>query len=275
MILPVHTSLLTALGALGEHTEAKRRVESLIAEQKFPSPVVLGALHETAARLAWQRNDRKGFSEHLKHVEDQFCPLGNSALIAPYTTLTALGGTEGGVSAKIATLRETRAFEAALEPLHDRATLAHHVFAWLMQKCDGFVGYLIAQDGDALVPLISTDNLEPPPEALEMVKRSLASLVQEAVTTHMPEPPIDTHVERPALRREMQKGEPANDGLHLHLLSYVEDGRFYGEGALVLLGPVNKPPRIRYDFLQVAAKHLQRVRPKASIPVPPSSTALG
>ncbi|HET6336241.1 MAG TPA: AAA family ATPase [Polyangiales bacterium] len=276
MMLPLHTSLLTAMGALGEHAEAKKRVEALIAAQtKHPSPFVLGALHETAARLAWQRNDRKSFSQHLKYVEEYFCPLGNSALIARYTALTALGGTEGGVSAKIATLREVRAFEAALESLSDRALVAHHVFAWLMQKCDGFSGYLIAQDGNALVPLISSDQREPPPEALEMVKRSLASLVQEAVTTHMPEPQSDTHVERPGRRRDDQANSAANDGLHLHLLSYVADGRFYGEGALVLYGPVNKPPRIRYDFLQVAAKHLQRVRPRASLPAPPPTVALG
>jgi hypothetical protein len=106
-----------------------------------------------------------------------------------------------------------------------------------------------------------------------MVKRSLASLEQEAVTTHMPEPQLDTHVERPGLRRELQGTAAANDGLHLHLLSYVDNGRFYGEGALVLYGPVNKPPRIRYDFLQVAAKHLQRVRPRASLPAPPTSIA--
>jgi hypothetical protein len=236
---------------------------------------VLGSLHETAARLAWQREDRKSFSQHLKHVEENFCPLANSALIARYTALTALGGTEGGVSAKIATLREVRAFEAALEPLQDRALVAHHVFAWLMQKCDGFTGFLIAQEGPTLVPLISSDHRDPSPEALEMVKRSLASLVQEAVTTHMPDPQLDTHVERPSLRRDLQGTAAANDGLHLHLLSYVADGRFYGEGALVLFGPINKPPRIRYDFLQVAAKHLQRVRSRASMSAPPPTAALG
>jgi hypothetical protein len=272
MLLPLHTSLLAALGALGEHAEAKRRVEALIAAQdKHPSPLVLGALHETAARLAWGRNDRKLFSQHLKHVEENFCPLGNSALIARYTSLTALGGTEGGVSAKIATQREVGAFESALAPLSERPIVAHHVFAWLMQKCDGFSGFLIAQDGGTLVPLISSDNLDPPPEALEMVTRALASLRDEAVTTHMPGPAlVNTHVERPALRRELQGAANDNNGLHLHLLSFVDGGRFFGEGALVLYGPANKPPRIRYDYLQVAAKHLQRVRPRASLP-PPSA----
>ena len=276
MLLPLHTSLVAALGALGEHSAAKQRIEALIEVQsQTKSPLVIGALHETAARLAWQRGDRKAFSHHLKYVEDSFCPLGNSALIARFTTLTALGGTEGGVSAKIATMREVRAFEAALEPLHNRELLAHHIFAWLMQKCDGFSGFLIAQDDTTLVPLISTDGEAPPPEALEMVRHSLVTLMQDAVTTHMPEPQLDTHVERPALRRDLP-GNGSREGLHLHLLSYVESGRFYGEGALVLRGPVAKPPRIRYDFLQVAARHLQRVRPRASRPAPqpPSSAAL-
>ena len=275
LLLPVHTSLVAALGALGEHAAAKDHVEQQIASQgTHKSPLVLGSLHESAARLAWQRNDRKAFSHHLKYVEDFFCPLGNSALISRYTTLTALGGTEGGVSAKIATMREVRAFEAALEPLQDRALLAHHIFAWLMQKCDGFSGWLLAQDDTALVPLMSTNGEPPPAEALTMVRHSLVSLMQEAVTTHIPEPQLDTHVERPALRRDLP-GNGSREGLHLHLLSYVEGGRFYGEGALVLSGPVAKPPRIRYDFLQVAAKHLRRLRPRASRPAPPPNAALG
>jgi hypothetical protein len=274
MLLPVQASLVAALGALGEHAAAKQRIDDLLVSQAtHESPLVLGTLHESAARLAWQRNDRKAFSQHLERVEQYFCPLGNSALISRYTTLTALGGAEGGVSAKIATMREVRAFEAALEPLHDRALLAHHIFAWLMQKCDGFSGFLIAQDDSGLVPLISSSGEPPPPEALDLVRHSLVTLMQEAVTTHMPEPQLDTHVERPALRRDLPGG--SREGLHLHLLSYVEAGRFYGEGALVLSGPVAKPPRIRYDFLQVAARHLRRVRPRVSHPAPqPPSAAL-
>ncbi len=275
LVLTLHTSLVAALAALGEHDAAEKHIEALIERHKDqPSPFVRGALHESAARLAWKRNDTKAFSQHLKHVEDAFCPLGNPALIARYTALTALGGSEGGVTAKIATMREVRAFEATLEPLHDREQLARHIFAWLMQKCDGFHGYLVVQDAAGLLPLVSSDKTEPPPEALEMVKRSLGSLMQDdEVTTHLPEPQQDTHVERPALRRELK--EDASEGLHVHLLSYVENERFHGEGALLLRGPVGKPPRIRYDFLQVAARHLQRVRPRASRPAPPPSAALG
>jgi hypothetical protein len=198
----------------------------------------------------------------LKEVENLFCPLGNSALIARYTALTALSGTEGGMSAKIATMREVRAFESTLAQLHDRERLAHHIFAWLMQKCDGFSGCLVVQEQGLLLPMVSTHATPPLPEALDMVQRSLVSLAQDAVTTHIPQPQHDTHVERPALRRELM--DRPGEGLHVHLLSYVEDGRFFGEGALLLLGPVGKPPRIRYDLLQVAARHLQRVRPRAS-----------
>jgi hypothetical protein len=279
MVLPLHTSLIAALALLGEHALARQKIQALIAAQiEHPSPFVLGALHETAARLAWQRRDRKQFLEHLKHVEENFCRLGNSALIARYTVLTALGGEEGGMDAKIATLREVRAFEAALETIRDRATLARHVFAWLMQKCDGFSGYLIVKEGDALVPIVRSENehAAPPDEAFEMVKRGLASLTQEAATTHVSQPQHDTHVERPALRRDLKGQLPSNDGLHLHLLSYVEDGQFFGEGALLLCGPINKPPRIRYDFLQVAAKHLQRVRQsRSATPEPMPTAALG
>lgn len=269
LVLPLQVSLLNALGALSEHAQAKQRVEGLIARHGAnASPLALGTLHETAARLALLRKDVKAFTLHLKQVELAFCPLGDGALIGRYTNLTQLAGAEGEVNAKIATLRELRAFEATLAQIQDREQLARHIFAWLMQKCEGFRGFLIAQEYGQLVPLLSTDGSEPSSEILEMVKRGLGSLMQDAVTTHLPEQ--DTHVERPALRRDMQG--KAHEATHLHLLSFVDGSQFFGEGALVLRGPPGKPPRIRYDLLQAAARHLLRLRPRGSQRTPANDT---
>ena len=245
--LMVEVAYAFALASLGEFDAAERHLsQQLELHAAHASPLVLGTLHETAARIALMRKDRKSYSRHLKEVERWFCPLGNPPLIARFRQLTELGGSDGGVAAKIASMREVRAFDSTLTPLTDRKLAASHIFTWLMQKCDGYRGYLLVQDAFGLSLLCSSNDDEPPLRALELVDRSLQSLGRDAETTEG--------------ATEVDEGGGA---FHVHLLSFVENDGFFGEGALVLHGQSDKPPRIRYDLLQVAARHLHRLRPRA------------
>ncbi|HEX4351572.1 MAG TPA: hypothetical protein VHZ95_01635, partial [Polyangiales bacterium] len=157
-------------------------------------------------------------------------------------------------------------------------------FAWLMQKCEGFVGYLFvpniqpsssafASNVDAPSLIESNDEREPPAPVIELAKRGLGSMSMEDVTTHCGPVELNTQAERPASKREVT-AEPT-EILHVHLLSFVDAERFCGEAALVLRGARTRPPRLRYDLLQVAAKHLHRVRAIAPVRVlrstPPTS----
>ncbi|HEY2735924.1 MAG TPA: hypothetical protein VGI70_18130, partial [Polyangiales bacterium] len=238
---------------------AERYLNELLAlYAQNASPLVLGTLHESAARIAWLRGDRKAFTQHLKEVERHFCPLGQAALIGRFLRLTALGGTEGDMGAQIASMREVKAFDNALAALHDRNLLARHAFAWLMQKCEGFTGYLFLPNGAAPMLVESNDAREPPAAVVELAKRGLGSMSMEDVTTHCGPVELNTQAERPRAKRDSHDDVP--EILHVHLLSFVDDERFCGEGALVLRSTRARPPRLRYDLLQLATKHLHRAR---------------
>jgi hypothetical protein len=281
MLLPIVAARVFALASLGEHADAERYLnEQLALYGPGQSPLVLGTLHESGARSAWLRGDRKAFTQHLKEVERYFCPLGQPALIGRFLRLTALGGSEGEMSAEIALMREVKAFDNALAALTDRAWLAHHIFAWLMQKCAGFRGYLFVKGGGATQLAASNDDLEPPEGVVELATRGLGSLSADDVTTHCGPVELSTQAERPFSKRQSDD-TAQSEILHVHLLSFVHAERFCGEGALVLRGTHSKPPRLRYDLLQVAAKHLRRVqgtpstRPRRSTPPTADHSAAG
>jgi hypothetical protein len=248
MRLTVDLAYVVALASLGDFAAAERHLGALLAvHAKHKSPLVLGSLHETGARIALLRKDKRAYALHLKEVERAFCPLGNGPLIARFRRLTELGGEDGGIDAKIALMREVKAFETTLAPLTDRSAVARHVFTWLMQKCDGYDGYLLVRDRFGLVLLCSSHDDEPPLRALELVERSLQSFGREADTTRLNSD------------AGTQADNPDGSAMHVHLLSFVDGDHFFGEGALVLCGQSEKPPRIRYDLLQVAARQLHRL----------------
>jgi len=155
-----------------------------------------------------------------------------------------------------------KAFENALAALNDRELLAHHVFVWLMQKCEGFRGYLFLKDARGARLAASNDQREPPDAVLQLAARGLGSMSMDDVTTHCGPVELNTHNERMPAKRENEAASA--EILHVHLLSFVRAERFCAEGALVLRGTHTKPPRLRYDLLQVAAKHLRRVHAAAT-----------
>lgn len=253
--LPLELALINALAGLGEFEQAEQRLQQAIAmHADRESPLILGTLHEAGALIAHARADRKAYSQHLKEVERHFCPLGNAALIARFRRLAALGGKDGDMSAKIASMREVNAFDSTLSNVSDRASAAHHIFTWLMQKCEGLHGYLLARDLNGLELLASSAGDDAPEEAAAIVQRSLESLGRDEATTRFGTEALTA----------TDPEHPETEPLHVHLLSFVEANRFFGEGALILRGHSDRPPRIRYDLLQVAARHLHRLRDAAA-----------
>lgn len=239
-----------ALSGLGEHERATEHLNMLLeCYARFGSPLALGSVHETLARIALARGERKRFTQHLKEVEAHFTKLGNPALIARFQALSDLAGEGGGFVTKVAVMREVRAFDAAIEPIDDAAQGARAILAWLMRTCEGYDGYLFGpaeQPEDEPVLLAATTDKEPGAEVFETVSSSLRKLGGDGDTTN-----LGTGVATQAHR----------DGgsSHLYLLSYLEADEFHAEGALVLLGRAPHAPPVRYELLQAAAQQLRRL----------------
>jgi tetratricopeptide (TPR) repeat protein len=246
--LPAEIALCNALAGLGRRTEAADRAQALIARyQASGSPLVLGLVYDTAARIAFAAGNRKEYSRCLKQVELAFAPLGNPTLIARFRNLTELGGSEGGVAATIASMRELRAFEGALEKQTDRVLLARHILSWVMERYEGFIAYLFARDTAGPLLLAATSEVEPRDEVIAVVRRSLEALGRREDTTQCGTQPVTDG--------------NSNEVAHTYLLSFLDEGTFHGEGAIVLVGRSEAAPRIRYELLQAAAQQLHRLRP--------------
>jgi tetratricopeptide (TPR) repeat protein len=250
MRLDLELAYAVALSGLGEHERATEHLNRLLeCYAGFASPLALGSVHETLARIALTRGERKRFTQHLKQVEAHFTKLGNPALIARFQALSDLAGEGGGFVTKVAVMREVRAFDAAIEPIDEPAKGARAILAWLMRTCEGYDGYLFGpaeQPEDEPVLLAATSDKEPGAEVFESVSSSLRELGRDGDTTN-----LGTGVATQASR----DGGPS----HLYLLSYLEADEFHAEGALVLLGRAAHAPPVRYELLQAAAQQLRRL----------------
>ncbi len=248
MRIDVELPYARALALLGEHTAAHAHLDELL--ERFghtENPLVLGLVHETHAEIAWMQQDRKRFTGHLKQVEKHFTTLGNPALIARFQRLTDLAGEEGKLATKIATMREVNAFEAALSGLDDISLGARHILAWLMERKEGFDGYLFGRGDEQPVLLAATTENGPLAEIYTEVGDAIAALGKVDDTTAL----------GTAAATQRSRGGPSR---HIYLLSYLRAGYYHGAGALVLVGPERRAPRVRYELLQAAALQLDRLR---------------
>jgi hypothetical protein len=123
-------------------------------------------------------------------------------------------------------------------------------------------GYLFLKDAKGARLAASNDLREPPDAVLQLAARGLGSVSMDDVTTHCGPVELNTQGDRATVKRENEA--TSAEILHVHLLSFVRAERFCAEGALVLRGTHTKPPRLRYELLQVAAKHLRRVHVTAT-----------
>ncbi len=249
MRIYVETALVNALAALGQGDAARKLIAELL-QRYAPSgnPLVLGTVHEAAAEIALAAGDRKTFLVHLKEVEAHFTKLGNPALIARFQRLSDIAGEGGGMGAKVAIMREVKAFDAAMSSVAELELGARHMLAWLMDKCEGLEGYLLVRAEGEPRLVAATSIKEPPSEVFDTVAQALRSFGSEDDTTNM-----GTQV-------ATQTGRDGNAS-HLYLLSYLEGDRYCAEGALVLLGRSSRAaPPVRFELLHAAAKQLCRLR---------------
>ncbi|MGD8863278.1 MAG: AAA family ATPase [Myxococcales bacterium] len=248
MRIAVEVAYVVALGELEDYAASEAHVQTLLERyEPSASPFILGAVHEAAARVAWRKGDRKTFTHHLKEVERHFTTVGNPALIARFQRLTDVAGSGGGIGAKIAVMREVNAFHADLTPIGDPPVGARRILSWLMQKIEGYEGYLFARGEEEPELIAASSDAEPEAEIFAAVREALEALGGDGDTTNFGTEAA-TQTRRDGTSR------------HLFMLSYLETDDFHGEGALVLLGRGREAPPVRYELLQAAAEQLARLR---------------
>jgi serine/threonine-protein kinase len=92
LFLIVDIEMAIACAALGRVAEALDRLDGLL--RRFESsghPWVLGRLHETRARIAWQIGNRADYERSRKLMDDYYRPTGTSVLLARCERIAELG----------------------------------------------------------------------------------------------------------------------------------------------------------------------------------------
>jgi tetratricopeptide (TPR) repeat protein/tRNA A-37 threonylcarbamoyl transferase component Bud32 len=164
-----------ALANLHRHAEARDTLDEVATElTRSDNPMLLGNLHEMAARIAWQRGDPAGFRTHLEQVRHFYGLTRNPALLgrAQRTAELARSGEARVVPAdsvpdpvtRVSTQRTAQGIDQLLadcEGPQERARRALHV---LLDRSAGTSGHLYLWRREKLTLVASIEASEPQDE---------------------------------------------------------------------------------------------------------------
>jgi tetratricopeptide (TPR) repeat protein len=169
----IGVGLAQALAAAGEHQEALRTLDPIIAasEQLGSAGHALGVLYEARARIAIRMSDREGFERFAELCGSEYRKARNAALTARFGRLLEdareheVGGIES--AAEIRELLQQPAPESEYNTVHsrilecvDESDRARCALTLLLQSTDSAVGYLYGvRDGR---PVLLAAVPEPP-----------------------------------------------------------------------------------------------------------------
>ncbi len=201
-------ALALAEAASGDHVSAARRLDKLLADSaQLDSPMLIGALHETCARVALTTGDTLAFHHHLSESENAFHRTHNAVLIARAKRLADVGrqhasraGTDHDepptvverrraeasvVTADAVTTAPPMALEdrvsAVLSGCRGGAERATRALELVIEQTRGASGYLYLRRGDQVVLAAPAWGDEPPAAIAREVAR-LALEGSEAAT---------------------------------------------------------------------------------------------
>jgi tetratricopeptide (TPR) repeat protein len=190
--------LALAEAALGEDAVAARRLDEAIARatdpaHTYPSPLLIGSLHEARARVALAAGDSLAYHQHLAETEHQFRGTRNPVLIARAERLAEAGKRQASraptshdqprevaVVAKDAVTTTPPAeakgwVSAVLSGCRGSGERATRVLQLVIGEAHGMSGYLYLRHHGQLVLAAPTWGDEPPAELVKALARAVAS----------------------------------------------------------------------------------------------------
>lgn len=188
-----------ALMDLGQHAEAQRALDALLAAQAaHDNPMLHGSTHKARALLALAMQDRESFERHLSAMEDWCRRTRNSALVAQCQRLADAGRARGFLDASKYRRGGERGeryaqIHLALNQCTTPAERFQAIVDLVVETSGAERGYLYLKESDGLRYVAPTVDLEPPDELrlalarhVRQVERSAAPK-EEGSTTVIPE----------------------------------------------------------------------------------------
>jgi hypothetical protein len=175
--------LALAEAGLGNHAEAVRLLEALLAEHgQHDNPLLIGLLHKARAEVALGMGEKQVFERHLAEMEQRFRATRNPALIAQCDRI-AERARRAGVRTSLQPASHSQpvlmprvtglSVEQTLAELTAAADRNQYALQLVMQHTHAKVGYLYLLEDDAM-RLAAASHPHEPPAALEARLKELA-----------------------------------------------------------------------------------------------------
>jgi hypothetical protein len=159
----LEATLAWAEAESGDETAAQQRIGRLLRElADADQPLVIGFVHENAARIAHRAADESAREEHLANMKRWYSATRNAALLMRAQRVIeglsepkapsprAAGETEREIVTRVTTRREITSVEGLFEGSTTREELCHHALHFLVDSANGDTGFLYLQADDGV-----------------------------------------------------------------------------------------------------------------------------
>lgn len=258
----IDATLARALAHQGDHIAAAKLMDDLLGRlQGSDHPMLLGAVHEAGARIAWFAGAHDRLRGHVEQMQRWYSQTRNPALLtraqrivrlidAPVPVSVRPSAEEMDVATRITTHREAEGVHAILGTCADENERAHSALHLLIQQAGGTEGHLYLWHGDRLRLAASVEGGEPQDE--------LERLIQRQVQHHLEDDTLESDVASSVVPTilTLTRDVPGSDAQYATILLALDN-----EGARKVVGAValklgRDPLRsIGRPYLEAIAEH--------------------
>jgi tetratricopeptide (TPR) repeat protein len=245
-----------------ELAAARERIERLLGDvRSADQPLVVGFVHETAARVAQRSGDEQGRQLHLKAMKRWYASTRNAALLMraqrvidsmlePKPPAATAGSAESeverGVVTRITTRRDVSSVDALFEETPDRHEQCEHALHFVVEAASGTSGYLylFGEDG----PQLSASSMGDPDDDLE---RTVQDILQRPYAG-------DHALDATEIAPLSLALETDSSGTRRGLFFLLGPGRTHAIGAVVVCSNDEPIRPVPADLLLSIARNLAR-----------------
>ena len=222
LTLDSQRQLALAEAGLGNHAEAARQLDALLAEHgQHDNPLLVGLLHKARAELALLQDDKEAFESHLSSMERRFRHTKNPALIGQCEALAERAARNGlrpsfepdpyRARAVARLQKHARTGMRSVAELTIAPDRAEYALSLIMERSGAAAGYLYLRDPSGLRLAAASEPHEPPHELETELRRLCGAGAWRGEFIAQGQSLIHVRAERPQLQPTPvpQRGTPS------------------------------------------------------------------
>lgn len=258
----IDATLARSLAHQGDHAAAAKLMDDLLGRMHGADhPMLLGAVHEAGARIAWLAGAHDRLRGHVEQMQRWYGQTRNPALLtraqrvvrlvdAPAPAAALASAEDMDVATRITTHREAEGVHSILAACADANERAHTALHLLIQQAGGSEGHLYLWQGDRLRWAASVEGGEPQDE--------LERLIQRQVQHHLEDDAMESDVASSVMPTilTVTRDVPGGDAQYATILLALDnDGSRKVVGAVALKLGRDPLRSIGRPYLEAVAEH--------------------